>query len=253
MAKELTIRIKIHYGEPPKPPEEKIDDTKSIIAKVIAATIIALSIIIFTANYTETGTETGTKTNIANSEDKEAVSEPEIEAETKTPAAVTSTTTAAKPNNSASKHINSKLTTKQQSKIAVKPTVQQQPQTAKQTTKTFTANQGIKSQFTSGIKKLKPIDNLGNKIRLKNNKTSKIYYYTVIEGQKGNKLTHRWIYNGKSVANISSKITQKRQVMYSSKTVTRNMAGTWQVLILNHKGNILSSAMFTLTTQQHQA
>ncbi len=103
----------------------------------------------------------------------------------------------------------------------------------------------IAGQFTSGIKRLKPIDDLGTQIKpIAGKFTRSIYYYTIIKNQKGKKLTHKWEQNGKQRASISSQITQNRQIMYSSKKITTNMTGEWKVSVIDEAGNILKVDRF---------
>ncbi len=235
MAKELTIRIKIHYGKPPEQPKDDFESIKSIITKVTAAIIgiLAIIIVFLPDNEEPTKQDTATQKNITTMNKQPSPTNPPLQ-----PKAVS-----AKPSPTTKKKFDDLL----KNKISLIPQKKPQPtEQVEQNKKVITANQTIKTQLTSGVKKLKPIDNLGSTISPINNKhTSTIYYHTIIEGQKGNKLTHRWIYKDRTVANITSDITQTKQIMYSSKKITKGMTGNWQIQILDQRNNVLKSDNFT--------
>lgn len=238
MAKELTIRIKIHHGKVSEPVDDDSPEGLTIIiAKVIAAIVAVLAIIIVILPDDSPVSDPKSNQQEVTHTQKSAIEKQKAQI------AVTTSSFKQPPEISITEAI-------QNPKVVANSTKpKQKSQTSHPNTKPYQVKankQLITTQFTSGIKKLKPIDNLGRTIKLKNNNTSKIYYHTVIEGQKGKKLTHRWIYNGKTVANISSQILQDRQIMHSSKTVSKYMTGKWSVQIVDQQNNTMKSDSFTL-------
>ncbi|THB73835.1 MAG: DUF2914 domain-containing protein [Gammaproteobacteria bacterium] len=239
MAKELTIRIKIHHGQQPLPAEEQETTLVPIIAKVIAAAVIIISIIIMAFPKNEVTTEdTLTEettlqkqtTQVQQTVQSKFKPEPQPALQAQQPFS----------NNATEAKVAANLNKKSAPLQGMQPS----------RSKTTIANLNISAQFTSGINKLKPIDNLGSNIYPLNDKSvSTVYYYTVINNQKGKRLTHRWIYNGKTLAKIASKITQQKQIMYSSKRITKKMSGGWRVEIIDQSGKTLQSNSFTFISK----
>jgi len=76
------------------------------------------------------------------------------------------------------------------------------------------------------------------------NSLGKIYFFTNIRNLTGEKITHRWIYKDKVKAEVSFDIKGKRWRVWSSKNLWHTWIGTWQVDVLNSKGEVLLSKTF---------
>lgn len=96
--------------------------------------------------------------------------------------------------------------------------------------------------LTSGIKNREPVDDLGTKID--GNLEQTIYVFSDIRNMAGQRLTHRWLLNGREVAKINLAIGGIRWRTYSRKTITPEMVGQWRIELLNSDGDLLTSHKF---------
>ncbi len=282
MAEQLIIRIKLHHGQPdhgqkkpeqPQPDKEaNSEDIKPLIAKIAAAIIAVVAIILtllpgdktapsqqVSSQKPQTEITENNKAQIIKSNNSQNISQLNSglnRVKPVTPVARKKLLPASKPTSTQEMAI-TKETAGTMEKAG---TMQIEAVQAKlqQPEKSLYPNQNqspapdpslnpanITGQFTSGIKRLKPIDDLGTQIKpIAGKFTRSIYYYTIIKNQKGKKLTHKWEQNGKQRASISSQITQNRQIMYSSKKITTNMTGEWKVSVIDEAGNILKVDRF---------
>lgn len=60
-----------------------------------------------------------------------------------------------------------------------------------------------------------------------------IYYFTELKGMAGQTATHRWIYDGQTMAEVKFNIGAARWRVWSSKTLMPEWTGTWTVSVLN--------------------
>ena len=72
----------------------------------------------------------------------------------------------------------------------------------------------------------------------------KIYFFTNIRHLSGDRITHRWIYKDKVKAEVSFDIKGNRWRVWSSKNLWHTWKGTWQVDVVNAKGEVLLSKTF---------
>ena len=70
--------------------------------------------------------------------------------------------------------------------------------------------------------------------------------YTELRGLAGQTVSHRWLRNGQTVAVISFKVEGDRWRVHSNKRVTPDMAGAWQVLVVDSRGATLASQSFAV-------
>lgn len=92
-----------------------------------------------------------------------------------------------------------------------------------------------RSQFTTAIVNREPTDNV---VMLTNN-SEKIYYFTELSNLKGQKITHRWQYQEKPMAEIQLEVKSDRWRAYSSKNIKPEWTGEWSVVLLDENGNPL--------------
>lgn len=74
----------------------------------------------------------------------------------------------------------------------------------------------------------------------------KLYFYTDLIGRAGDTLTYTWQRNNKTVARVRVPVGSDRWRNHSSKNISKNMRGDWQVMVKDKKGNLLAKASFTL-------
>jgi hypothetical protein len=95
--------------------------------------------------------------------------------------------------------------------------------------------------FATAIKDHEPV----NKIRELRNDQQKIYYFTDLRDMQGQKVTHRWIYKDKVMAEVAFKVKGPRWRVYSSKRLARGWLGDWTVLTVDRHGRTLSRNRFS--------
>ncbi len=76
------------------------------------------------------------------------------------------------------------------------------------------------------------------------NSLKKVYFFTNIRHLKGDKITHRWSYNGKVKAKISFDIKGNRWRVWSSKNLWHTWTGEWTVEVIDQNEKILLTKTF---------
>ena len=104
--------------------------------------------------------------------------------------------------------------------------------------------QVVRAQLTSGIEAREPIDRVERTFHSDGQKLKRLYYFTELQGMKGNSIIHRWNYKGRTVANITFDISGNRWRVYSSKNLSSSMKGPWNVVVTDSSGKPLISESF---------
>jgi hypothetical protein len=107
---------------------------------------------------------------------------------------------------------------------------EQQPASGSVTTKTF----------TTAIVDGKPADDL----RAFENTVDTIYFYTVLEGLKGQAVTHRWKYAGHVISNADISVTDDPFSTWSSNKIEPNWTGFWTVEVLDKNSEVIGFGTF---------
>jgi len=76
------------------------------------------------------------------------------------------------------------------------------------------------------------------------NSLGKIYFFTNMRNLTGERITHRWSYNNKIMAQISFDIKGQRWRVWSSKNLWHTWLGEWTVDVLNQHSDVLISKTF---------
>ncbi|MDH5483670.1 MAG: DUF2914 domain-containing protein [Gammaproteobacteria bacterium] len=97
-----------------------------------------------------------------------------------------------------------------------------------------------RANFTTAIENREPVDEVTELA----NDTTKIYYFTEIQGLEGQTITHRWEQNGEVQANVSFTVGGNRWRIWSSKNLQPEWTGEWQVMVVDEAGNVLSQNSF---------
>ena len=101
--------------------------------------------------------------------------------------------------------------------------------------------QGVaKACFTSAIVDRNPVDDLSHL----STEVNKIYFFSEIQNMEGNVITHRWIFNGNTMAEKSFEINGPRWRINSSKNLIPEWTGEWKVQVIDSVGNILLEDSF---------
>ena len=107
---------------------------------------------------------------------------------------------------------------------------EQQPASGSVTTKTF----------TTAIVDGKPADDL----RAFENTVDTIYFYTVLEGLKGQAVTHRWKYAGHVISNADISVTDDPFSTWSSNKIEPKWTGFWTVQVLDKNSEVIGFGTF---------
>jgi hypothetical protein len=97
------------------------------------------------------------------------------------------------------------------------------------------------AQFTTGVENREPIDQVtfvGSDVR-------KITFFSDLRALAGHTVTHRWIYQGKTVAEIPFVVGGPRWRVWSSKKLLEDWLGDWTVEIVTDDGEVIAAETFT--------
>lgn len=97
--------------------------------------------------------------------------------------------------------------------------------------------------FTSEIQNREPTDTITT---LSNDK-NKIYFFSELTGLGGQKVTHRWEYQGKTMGEVTFNVGGPRWRVWSSKTLLPQWTGEWRVTIIDGSGNKVGEGTFNYT------
>ncbi|HBR86227.1 MAG TPA: DUF2914 domain-containing protein [Candidatus Marinimicrobia bacterium] len=100
--------------------------------------------------------------------------------------------------------------------------------------------------FALDIKDRVPI----NIVEEADNSLGKIYFFTNIRNLDGERITHRWIYKDKVMADVSFDINGPRWRVWSSKNLWYTWIGKWKVQVLRMDGSLLYEKIFNYTDKE---
>ncbi len=99
------------------------------------------------------------------------------------------------------------------------------------------------AQFTTAVSQRKPADD----IRSLDNRHNKVFFFSVLKHAAGQTITHRWEFNGKTMADVKFEPKADHWRVWSSKTLMPDQTGTWTVEVVDGSGNLLMSKSFDYT------
>ncbi len=102
------------------------------------------------------------------------------------------------------------------------------------------AGEVARAQFTSAIEAREPVD----EVTVLGNNVNKVYFFSELRNLQGETITHRWIYAGKVMAEISFNVGGPRWRVNSSKTLLPGWTGKWTVAVVDSTGALLSEDSF---------
>lgn len=100
-----------------------------------------------------------------------------------------------------------------------------------------------RAQFSTAIVEREPAD----RVDTLSTATRKLFYFTELRGLAGQKVTHRWIYGGKTIAAITFDVNGARWRVHSSKNLLPEWTGTWTVEVVDSSGHVLHTDNFVYT------
>ncbi len=100
-----------------------------------------------------------------------------------------------------------------------------------------------RASFTTAVKNREPVD----MVRELHNDQVKIYYFTELMNMAGQTVTHRWTFNGKTMAEVDFEVGGPRWRVKSSKWLQPHWLGTWTASVINGSGRTVASSTFAYT------
>lgn len=94
--------------------------------------------------------------------------------------------------------------------------------------------------FTTGIEDREPVDQVDSLAT----DVDKIFFFTEIAAMEGSSVTHRWIHDGETLAEVTFNVGGPRWRVWSSKNLIPTWVGDWTVECVDSTGNQLSEASF---------
>ena len=94
--------------------------------------------------------------------------------------------------------------------------------------------------FTTAIDNLEPVSIL----QQVTTDTTRVYFFTELNGLSGHAITHRWEYNGKVMAEILFQVKANRWRTWSSKNMLAGWTGSWLVSVVDEGGNLIEQSQF---------
>ena len=97
------------------------------------------------------------------------------------------------------------------------------------------------AQFTSAVENREPID----QITFFSTDVRKIIFFSDLRDLAGHQVTHRWIFDGETVAEVVFDVEGPRWRVWSSKNLIEDWVGDWTVEIVTDEGEVLAAETFT--------
>ena len=97
------------------------------------------------------------------------------------------------------------------------------------------------AQFTSAVEDREPID----QITFVSTDVRKIIFFSDLRDLAGHQVTHRWIFDGDTVAEVVFDVEGPRWRVWSSKRLIEDWIGDWTVEIVTDEGEVLAAETFT--------
>jgi hypothetical protein len=104
-----------------------------------------------------------------------------------------------------------------------------------------------RATFTHGVEEHEPVD----QIDTVDVQSGQIYYFTEIVDLAGTTVTHRWLHDGKTMAEVPIEIGGPRWRVYSLKTLRPEQDGMWTAEVVAEDGTVLRRD--SLTVEQRAA
>ena len=101
-----------------------------------------------------------------------------------------------------------------------------------------------RSMFTSGIENREPVD----EITQAESNMPRVYFFTELEDMEGQQVTHRWVYKGQVMGEVTFQVGGPRWRVHSSKNLMPEWTGMWEVQVVDGAGNVLSTSQLDVVT-----
>lgn len=99
------------------------------------------------------------------------------------------------------------------------------------------------AQFTTAVNNREPADNISTL----DNSHNQVFFFTALKDAAGQTITHRWVYNGQTMAEVKFEPKANHWRVWSSKMLLPSQTGTWTVEVVDGGGNVLASKTLDYT------
>ncbi len=105
-----------------------------------------------------------------------------------------------------------------------------------------TANAGevARAQFTSTIEQREPVD----AVTILSNNINKVHFFSELRDLQDQTVTHRWMFAGKVMAEVSFNVAGPRWRVNSSKALLPGWIGDWTVAVVDGSGATIAEYSF---------
>ena len=104
----------------------------------------------------------------------------------------------------------------------------------------------VLAQFTTGVENREPID----QVTFVENSARKVFFFTELRGLNGQTIRHRWLYDGKVMADVTFEVRGPRWRVWSSKDLLPDWIGDWTVEIVIGDGEVIAAESFTYSAPE---
>jgi hypothetical protein len=105
------------------------------------------------------------------------------------------------------------------------------------------------AQFTTAVNNREPADD----VTTLDTSHGQVFFFTVLKDAAGQTITHRWVYDGQTMAEVKFEPKANHWRVWSSKMLMPHQTGTWTVDVVDGSGNVLTSKSFDYTQAQAAA
>ena len=101
----------------------------------------------------------------------------------------------------------------------------------------------VRAQFTTAVEAREPVD----EISALDTNTSRVAFFTELEGMAGRTITHRWEHNGAVMAEVPFEIGADRWRTHSTKALLPGWVGEWTVSVVDEDNHELARSKMLYT------
>ncbi len=99
-------------------------------------------------------------------------------------------------------------------------------------------------QFTTAIENREPVDALTDVMNV-----NPIYYFTELKDFQDTTVTHRWLFDGKVMAEVAFNVGGPRWRVYSSKQMLPEWDGDWTVEVVDQSGVVVATDVVAISIE----
>ncbi len=99
------------------------------------------------------------------------------------------------------------------------------------------------AQFTTAIEGREPVD----QVSFVSNETRQIFLFSDLRHLQGHRVTHRWIYRDKVMAEVAFEVGGPRWRVWSSKRLLPDWVGDWTVEVVTDEGEVIAAETLTIS------